>query len=199
MSRNSLRRLFVGAIATVVVSGAAIADDINALVGAMLGDTPVIDDLMSLTDSIGGRVTGSPSNKAAVAWALERFKEAGVPTSAEELEMPIPWRELEASANVSGDVSFTTRVVAKPFSTGTDGALRAPLVDGGLGTADDFNRLAETADNAWVLVETPVLDDEIGLAGLFAEYNDAAATAPLAIDAGAAGIVFMSSRPKNLL
>ena len=199
MTSNSLRQLFVGAIGAVVVSGAAIADDVNALVGAMLGDTRIIEDLQSLTDSIGGRVTGSPSNSAAVAWALERLKEAGVPATAEQFEMPSQWQELEASARVSGDVSFASRVVAKPFSTGTDGSLRAPLVDGGLGTADDFNRLGETADNAWVLIETPVLDDKIGLTGLFAEYNDAAATAPLAIDAGAAGIVFMSSRPKNLL
>ena len=113
--------------------------------------------------------------------------------------MPSQWRELEASARVIGNVSFSTRVVAKPFSAGTGGPLQAPLLDGGPGTADDFERLAETADGAWVLVETPVLDDEIGLAGLFAEYNDAAATARLAIDAGAAGIVFMSSRPRNLL
>ncbi len=163
MTSKSFRQLFVGAIGAVVVSGAAIADDVDALVGAMLSDTPVIDDLKSLTDSIGGRVTGSPSNTAAVAWALQRFEEAGVPASAEQFEMPFQWRELEASARVSGDVSFASRVVAKPFSTGTDGSLRAPLVDGGLGTADDFNRLAETAHNAWVLVETPVLDDKKGL------------------------------------
>ena len=199
MTRNALRPLFIGAICAVAISEAAIADDVHALVGAMLGDTRIIDDLQSLTDSIGGRVTGSPSNSAAVAWALERFEEAGVPATAEQFEMPSQWQELEASAYVSGDVSFASRVVAKPFSTGTDGSLRAPLVDGGLGTADDFDRLAETADNAWVLVETPVLDDEIGLAGLFAEYNDAAATAQQAIDAGVAGIVFISSRPRNLL
>ncbi len=199
MTGNSLRQLFVGAIGAVVVSGLANADDVDTLVGAMLGDTPIIDDLKSLTDSIGGRVTGSPSNTAAVAWALERLEKAGVPATAEPFEMPFQWRELEASARVSGDVSFAPRVVAKPFSAGTDGSRRAPLVDGGLGIADDFDRLAGTADNAWILVETPVLDDKIGLAGLFAEYDAAAATALLAIDAGAAGIVFMSSRPKNLL
>jgi len=199
MTSNSWRQLFVGIIGAVVIAGAAIADDVDALVGAMLGDTPIIDDLKSLTDSIGGRVTGSPSNTAAVAWALQRFEEAGVPATAEQFELPSQWQELEASARVGGDVSFAPRAVAKPFSTGTDGSLSAPLVDVGFGTADDFDRLGETADNAWVLVETPVLDDDIGLAGLFAEYNDAAATALLAINADAAGIVFMSSRPKNLL
>lgn len=199
MTRNCLRRLLLGAVGAAVVSGVAIADDVDALVGAMLGNTPIIDDLKSLTDSIGGRVTGSPSNSAAVTWALARFKQADVVATAEEFEMPSQWQELEASANVSGDISFAARVVAKPFSTGTDGSLSAPLVDGARGTADDFDRLAEMAHEAWVLVETAVLDDNIGLAGLFAEYGSAAATAQLAIDAGVAGIVFMSSRPKNLL
>jgi hypothetical protein len=199
MKRNYLRRLLLGTVGAVVVSGVAIADDVDALVGAMLGNTPIIDDLHSLTDSIGGRVTGSPSNSAAVAWALERFEQADVPATTETFEMPSQWQELEASARVGGDVSFTARVVAKPFSTGNSGNLPVPLVDAGPGTADDFGRLAEKAHKAWVLVETPVLDDDIGLAGLFSEYGNAATTARLAIDAGAAGIVFMSSRPKNLL
>lgn len=199
MKRNYLRRILVGTVGAIVISGAAIAEDVDVLVGAMLGNTPIINDLRSLTDSIGGRVTGSPSNSAAVAWALERFEQAGVPATAEKFEMPSQWQELEVSARVSGDVSFAARVVAKPFSTGTDGSTSALLVDAGPGTAADFDRLADKAHNAWVLVETPVLDDEIGLAGLFLEYGNAAATAQLAIDAGAAGIVFMSSRPKNLL
>jgi hypothetical protein len=113
--------------------------------------------------------------------------------------MPYQWRELEASARVSGDASFLARIVAKPFSTATEGGLKAPLVDGGFGTEADFERLGNVAKNAWVLIETPVLDDDIGLSGLFAEYNDTAVTMPLAIDAGVAGVVFVSSRPKNLL
>lgn len=39
---------------------------ITAFAAAMLGDTPVIDDLRELTDRIGGRATGSPANEAAV-------------------------------------------------------------------------------------------------------------------------------------
>jgi hypothetical protein len=186
MNNKSLRQLFVAAVGTTLISAVAIADDVDALIGAVLGDTPVIDDLKALTDQIGGRVTGSPANEAAVSWAVERW-------------MPYQWRELEASARVSGDASFLARIVAKPFSTATDGSLKAPLVDGGFGTQADFERLGNGVKNAWVLVETPVLDDDIGLSGLFAEYNDTAVTMPLAIDAGVAGVVFVSSRLKPLL
>ncbi|HUF36359.1 MAG TPA: hypothetical protein VMN37_10440, partial [Gemmatimonadales bacterium] len=36
------------------------------LVAAMLGDTPVVQDLQHLTDRIGGRPTGSAANRRAV-------------------------------------------------------------------------------------------------------------------------------------
>jgi hypothetical protein len=187
------------AITLFTLSSPLLADeDVDRLVGAMLGDTPLITDLKSLTDEIGGRVTGSPANAEAVAWALQRFDQANVSVQAEQYEMPFQWQELSASAAISGDISFPANVVAKPFSSAADG-VKAPLVDGGLGTAADFTRLGEAARGAWVLIETPVLDDVVGLAGLFAEYDAAAVTAPLAFDAGVAGIVFMSSRPENLL
>ena len=50
-----------------------------------------------------------------------------------------------------------------------------------------------------MIVATAVLDDDVGLAGLFGEVAGAAAIEPRAFDAGVAGVVYMSSRPKNLL
>ena len=61
-----------------------------------------------------------------------------------------------------------------------------------LGTPDDFARLGDQAQDAWILIATPVLTDAIGLGGLFAEYGAAAATEPLAFEAGAAGIHTMN-------
>jgi hypothetical protein len=177
---------------------AAADDDVDKLVGAMLGDTPLISDLQYLTDQIGGRVTGSPSSKDAVTWALARFAQAGVAARAEPFEMPSQWQELSVSARISGDVAFEPAVIAKPFSAGTSG-LSAPLLDAGSGTKDDFARLGDAARNAWVLIETPVLTDKIGLNGLFAEYGSAADGEALAFAAGVAGTVFMSSRPNNLM
>lgn len=188
-------------LALAVFSSASMAladEDTDKLVASMLGDTPIIDDLRSLTDQIGGRVTGSTENQAAIAWALDRFKAAGVLARRETFEMPFQWQEHAASAVISGNVSFVAGVVAKPFSSAASD-LRARIVDAGMGTADDFSRLGDTAKDAWILVETPVLDDNVGLAGLFAEYASSALTQSLANKAGVAGIVFMSSRPKNLL
>ncbi len=52
-------------------------DDLARLVAAMLGDTPLVSDLRSLTRDIGGRATGSPANLRSVDWSLERFHAAG--------------------------------------------------------------------------------------------------------------------------
>jgi hypothetical protein len=192
-------RLFATLILVGGLGCASAADnDVDRLIAAMLGDTPLMDDLHELTDTIGGRVTGSPANRKAVAWAEAKFRTAEVAVTTEDFEMPYQWQENRVQASISGDVGFDVRVVAKPFSTAAN-ALKAPLLDGGLGSEDDFARLGNTARNAWVLIETPVLDDEIGLDGLFAEYNDAAVIEPRAFAAGVAGLVFMSSRPKNLM
>jgi hypothetical protein len=174
-------------------------DAASRLAGALLGDTPMERDLRTLTDQIGGRPTGSPANQRAFDWALERFREAGVEAKKEPFQMPGLWLERSASATVKGKggVSFTARVAALPFSTGTPAAgLTAPLVDGGRGTEADFKALRDWAKGAFVLIETDELKD---LEGLFREYNEAGHIERRAIAAGAAGLVYQSSRPHNAL
>ncbi len=194
-----MRLQILGAVCAMTITAFASAEeDVERLVGAMLADTPIIRDLQSLTDQIGGRVTGTPSSKNAIAWAMARFEQAGVTARVEPFEMPMQWQELAVSAQISGDVAFEPDVIAKPFSAGA-AQLSAPLLDAGNGSKQDFARLGDAARNAWVLIETPLLTDEIGLGGLFAEYNSAAHSEALAYAAGVAGTVFMSSRPNNLL
>ena len=193
----ALRNLAV--LAVCLLAAPAIADDdADRLIAAMLGDTPVIDDLHTLTDTIGGRLTGTDANRKAVAWAASRLRQAEVTVMTEDFEMPYKWQERLVSASVSGDVDFVANVVAKQFS-GSASELSGPLLDAGFGTEADFERLGTVAEGAWVIVETAVLDDEVGLGGLFAEFADAAAIEPRAFAAGVAGVVFMSSRPKNLV
>jgi len=173
------------------------APDVERLVAALLGDTPMIDDLQHLTDVIGGRPTGSEANLASVEWALKRFRDAGVSTTKESFMLPARWLENSASAEISGDVSFPFRIAAMPYSTSTPPAgLSAPLLDGGLGTAKDFARLGEDALGAFLLIDTPELTD---VPGLFREYTDASAIERRAVEADIAGLVYVGSRPKNLL
>ena len=152
----------------------------------------------SLLTRFGGRVTGSDANRAAVAWAAEKLQHAEVSVTTEDFLMPAVWQENVVAVSISGDTSFAAKAVAKPFSTSAN-ALNGPLIDVGRGTEADFERLADTVNGAWLLVETLVLDDAAGLSGLFAEYGEAVGIEARAASSGATGVVFMSSRPKNLV
>ena len=196
---RTIRFFWVSALACGLAAlPAAAEDDVERLVAAMLGDTPIIDDLRELTDDIGGRPTGSEANRKAVAWAVEKLRQAEVSVTTEDFEMPFQWQEKLAFASISGDVSFDPHVVAKPFSTAADARV-ARLVDGGSGSADDFKRLGDALKGAWVLIETPELNDDIGLAGLFGLYGNARQFEARASAAEALGIVQMSPYPKNLV
>jgi len=177
---------------------AAQGDPAERLAGALLGTTPLEDDLETLTDEIGGRATGSAANLRAVDWALQRFKDAGVEARKEPFQVAALWLERSAAATVTGEgIAFAPRVAALPFSTATgrDG-LTAPLVDAGRGRPEDFAALGAKAKGAFVLVETEELHD---IEGLFREYSEATAIEARAIAGGIGGLVYMSSRPNDLL
>jgi len=165
------------------------------LVAALMGTTPLIEDLRSLTDEIGGRATGSSANERSIEWGLARFKAAGIEARREPFPMPARWLERSARTTVRGEPSFSPAVAAMPFSAPASG-LVAPLLDAGHGTDEDFARLGASARGAFLLVETAELLD---LEGLFKEYYEAAAIEERAEKAGIAGIAYMGSRPRNLL
>jgi len=152
----------------------------DKLVEGLLGDTQIEEDLQELSDVIGGRPTGSKANFLSIDWGLEKFQRAGVSASKEEFTMPGLWLENESAAEISGAVEFEPRVAALTFSTGTMG-IKAELLDGGHGTADDFARLGKNAKGSFILIET---DELVDLDGLFKEYADAVLIEDLAYDAG---------------
>ena len=172
--------------------------DAAALVASFSGDTPLLRDLEVLADQIGGRATGSPANARAVDWALGRFKEAGVPARKEAFTMPSRWLERSARARVTGEgIDFAPRVAAMPFSAATPaGGTTAPLLDAGAGAEADFQRMRDRARGAFLLIEQPLLAD---IDGLFREYGESYRIEQRAFAAAAAGVVYMGSRPDDLL
>ena len=171
--------------------------ELQRLMDAVQGQTPMIADLRDLTDRVGGRATGSPGDRAGVQWAMERFQSAGVTARSEAFLMPETWLERSASATISGGSSFAARVAALPFSGATASAgLAAALLDGGRGTEADVARLGVRVRGAWILIESAPLAD---LDGLFREYAETAEIEPRLWAAGAAGVVYQSSRPEGIL
>lgn len=168
--------------------------DLLQLVGTLLGETPIEEDLAELCDNIGGRVTGSATNEKAVEWGLKKFEEAGVKAWKDPFEMPVLWLPESTSANISGSTSFIPNVVSKYYSP--VGTHTGQLIYVGKGDQAGFEANYEQIRGNFVLVE---IDLCLDIGGLFAEYTAAAITEEQARKFGAKGIVFMSSRPKALL
>ncbi len=202
--KSSLRAAAAAAACIAVMLHAAAAPaqssdaDVARLTAALLGDTPLLRDLETLTDRFGGRATGSDANRAAVEWALARFREAGVDARTEAFDMPGQWLERSASAAVRGSgVAFSPRVAAMPFSVGTPATgASAPLLDGGRGDSAAIASLGGSAQGAWILIEQAELKD---IDGLFREYAESGQIEAKAWRAHALGVVYMGSRPHNLL
>ncbi len=173
-------------------------DPAAALVGAFSGDTPLVDDLETLTDQIGGRATGSAANLRAVDWALRRFHDAGVSARKEAFTMPSRWLERSAAARIRGEgIEFAPRIAAMPFSAATPpSGATAVLLDAGRGSPADFARLGSAAKNAFLLIEQDELKD---IDGLFREYRESFEIEQRAFAAEAAGVVYMGSRPDDIL
>ncbi len=154
-------------------------------------------DLRRLTDEIGGRVTGSPGYEKALQWGIAAFKAAGVDTvKLETYPAPVKWEAVSASASVVAPAAFPLRVVSFGLAPSTPGAVTAALLDAGAGTKTDFDRLGDAVRGAIVLVSsTPMTSFE----DLFAEYLAAPEMMKSAVARGAAAILFVSTRPRELL
>jgi hypothetical protein len=175
------------------------ADAAARLAGRALGDTPLERDLRELCDVIGGRPTGSAANERAVAWAAARFRDAGIEDVAlEPFTVPALWLGGDAAASCVSPETFPIRIAAAPYSASTPAGppLEARLVDGGSGAPADFERLGPAARGAVALVRTKEMAT---LADLFAEYMRDRAMMEAAEEAGLAGVLLTSTRPRGLL
>jgi len=181
----------------VFISTVTFAQDTEKLIKAVLGDTPILEDLHELCDEIGGRVTGTEPNEASVIWSVNKFKEAGLNVWTEKFEMPRRWSEKSATASVTGASNWKPKIACRAFSTGTPAeGLSSELIYVGAGTTADFQKAGQAVAGNFVLVATPIMKD---LTGLFLEYINAIEIETNAKKFGAKGVIYMSSRAKKLL
>jgi hypothetical protein len=62
------------------------------MIQSALGPSPLEENLRYLTDTIGGRVTGTPAADRAADWAVQAFRQAGVDeVHTERFSIPIGW------------------------------------------------------------------------------------------------------------
>lgn len=163
-----------------------------------VGVSPLEENLRYLTDTIGGRVTGSPSADRAVGWAVEAFRHAGVDeVHTEKYTIPASWSEGRTRVEVLAPEPFPVRLVSIGWSPATpEGGITADLVDVGFGDDVAFAKIGSAANGAIVLVHSNFLTTFEELEN---EYDIAPPIIARAMKAGAAAIFWMSSRPSLLL
>jgi carboxypeptidase Q len=181
--------------AVAAANGASVS---AALVGEVLSQrNRMEEDLRVLTDEIGGRVTGSPAYEAALQWGVEAFRRAGVDSvKLESYDAPARWEAESATAAVVAPWQFPLRVVSFALAPATPGALTAPLVDAGTGRRTDFEKLGGKARGAIALVRTKPMKS---FEDLFGEYLSGPEMLDAARKSGISAILFLSSRPRDLL
>jgi len=189
-----------------VGNGVAAADDpASMLMRRALGPTPILEDLRQLTDTIGGRPTGSAAVERAVDWGMARFREAGLENvHAEPYAAPRTWLAGTESAEVvvprpawAMPGSERLRIAAMPFSAPTPAAgLEAEVVDVGEGDAQAFAAAGASVAGRLVLFHTNPMR---GLEDLFKEYMETPGRLARAREARAAGVLWMSTHPGRLL
>jgi len=163
-----------------------------------MGPSPLEENLRVLTDEIGGRVPGTEANRRGVAWGVEAFRQAGVDSvRTEKFTMPASWSEGETRLEVLAPQHFAARAVSIAWSPATPGGgIEAAVINIGDGTEAEFARAGSAAKGALLLVRSDLLRT---WADLFNEYMRAPAIIDRAVKAGAAGILWTSSREQGLL
>jgi carboxypeptidase Q len=169
-----------------------------AMIQSALGPSPLEENLRYLTDSVGGRPTGSPAADRAAGWAVEALRHAGVDeVHTEKFTIPLSWSEGNSHIEILSPEPFPVRMVSIGWSPATPtGGITADIVDVGNGSYEGFARAGRLASGAIVLVHTNLL---VTWEDLINEYDVDREIVDRAVKAGAAAIFWMSTRPNLLL
>lgn len=163
-----------------------------------LASSSLKENLRYLTDTIGGRVTGSPAASRAAHWAVEAFRHAGVDdVHIEKFTVPVGWSEGRTHIEILKPEPFIVHAVSIGWSPATpEKGIETEIVDVGDGNEPGFAHAGTTAKGAIVLVRSDFL---VTWEDLDKEYKAAPGIIDRALRAGAAAIFWMSTRPNLLL
>jgi carboxypeptidase Q len=128
-------------------------DEMARIVGYAMtrGGAPAFLELV--TDTIGGRITGSPQSRATAELILKTLKEAGFDNAHfEEYELTSTWEHGSATGEVISPVQRSLMIGSYGWVPGTPGAIEVPLVDFGA-PGEDHVPKPEQVRGAAVIVD----------------------------------------------
>ncbi len=168
------------------------------MIQSALGPSPLEENLRYLTDTIGGRVTGSPAADRAAKWAVEAFRRAGVDeVHTEKFSVAVGWSEGHTRVEVLSPEPFPVRAVSIGWSPAIPGdGISTKVVDVGSGDDAGFAKVGAAANGSIVLVHQKIL---VTWEDLLGEYQVAPQIIARAVNSGAVAIFWMATRPNLLL
>jgi carboxypeptidase Q len=168
-------------------------DRVDRIVGMAMSRGGAQAFLQRLTDSIGGRVTGSPESKAAADLLANTLREAGLDNvHVEEYPIESRWQRGRAVGRVVSPVTQPLAVGSYGWVPGTKGEITAALVDLGAPPNNDLPVPADRVRGAAVLVEPHAVP------GAASQVMRAALVRALA-QAGASVMLIPSDKPHRML
>jgi carboxypeptidase Q len=197
---------YFGLIATLVI-GIALAqavsssaqaptqadEDIARIVGYSMTRGGALSFLETLTDTIGGRITGSPGSRAAAELILKTLKDAGIDSAhLEEYDLTSQWRHGSATGEVISPVQRALVIGSYGWVPGTPGPIEVAVTDFGP-ISGDRDPIPARVRGAAVIVD-------LRSSGSSTAYVGARAIiARRLAEAGAAAMFIVSDKPDRMV
>lgn len=168
-------------------------DELARIVGYSMMSGGASKFLETLSDNIGGRITGSPESKATAELILHTLKDGGFDNAHfEDYTVNPGWQRGPASGAVVSPVRRDLYIASYGWAPGTPGPVEVPVADIGA-TSDGHSPLPQSVRGAAVLVD-------LGSNGLSTNY---VGTRHLLVrqlaSAGAAAMFIVSDKPDRML
>jgi carboxypeptidase Q len=163
------------------------------IVGAAMSNGGALEFLRKLTDSIGGRVTGSKQSQAAAELILKTLKEAGYGSARiEEYPLESRWERGQASGEVLAPRTGALHIGSFAWVPGTAGRIEAEVVDLGAPPTNDLPKTDEELKGAAVIVDVHAIGNAPApvMRALVAKHL---------ARAGAAAMLIPSDKPGRML
>ncbi len=192
---NLSRRLLLSlALSAAAADPARGEDDVVArIAGAALTGGGASTFLQTLTDTVGGRVTGSKESLAASQLIFRTLKEAGYANARfEEYALESRWTRGPATGRIVAPIDRALVVGSYAWVPGTAGEISAPLLDVGAPKSLDLPAPAETLRGAAVLIDP----QKVGRDPSFVMRS---IMARKLAEAGAAAMLIPSDKPNRMV
>jgi len=189
----SLTVLSLAQSSTTAVSSSSASDDASRIVGAAMTRGGAGAFLETLTDTIGGRVTGSPECRAASELILSALKQAGYDNAHfEEYAVESRWKRGSATGRVLNPVDRPLVVGSYGWVPGTSGRIEAALADLGAPAGIDIASGTANLRGAAVMVDLHDTPDTPA-------FVQRAAIAKHLATVGAAAMLIPSDKPDRMV